>query len=132
MSTSNRRGFTLVELLIVIAIIGLLMGLLLPAVQNARETGRRTTCSNNMRNLALAIYDKTVSGGKGKYPAWAEQIPIQSGTQRQQLAVPWTVRLLPRLESQTLYEQIQTDNGGSGFDYSKPPALAVFNCPSDA
>jgi prepilin-type N-terminal cleavage/methylation domain-containing protein len=54
-ATANRSGFTLVELLVVIAIIGTLVGLLLPAVQAAREAARRSACSNNMKQLALAV-----------------------------------------------------------------------------
>ncbi len=108
-----RRGFTLVELLVVIAIIGVLVGLLLPAVQQAREAARRMSCSNNMKQLGLALHN---------YHATFNRLPYRSGGTN----APWTtngsnqwrasgfVLMLPQLEQSSLYEQIsspQTFNG---------------------
>ncbi|HKM52444.1 MAG TPA: DUF1559 domain-containing protein [Isosphaeraceae bacterium] len=67
MTPRPRRGFTLIELLVVISIIGVLVGLLLPAINAAREAGRRTQCSNNMRQLVLAL--NAFAGRKNVYPA---------------------------------------------------------------
>jgi prepilin-type N-terminal cleavage/methylation domain-containing protein len=127
MTTSSRRGFTLVELLIVIAIIGLLMGLLLPAVQSARERSRMATCNNNQRSIAQAM-QSYVTTGKGAYPGWAQYVKLQGG---QEGAVPWTAKLLGQLDQAALRDQMLAGDS-TVMSWDAPPVLAVFNCPSDA
>src|SRR5438874_6402999 len=100
--TENRAGFTLIELLVVISIIAVLMSLILPAVQSAREAARRTECLNHLRNLALAI-NNFASGQSGRLPR------LSCGDPRYNLKngfddYPWTVSLLPYLDRMDLYE----------------------------
>lgn len=126
---SRRQGFTLVELLVVIAIIGILVGLLLPAVQAAREAARRMSCSNNLKQLGLAMHnyhDTYNSLPYGQRSDWGNI----SGRRYSGF-----VGMLPFMEQQPLYNQI----AGDGFmpvpwDGGYLPwkaEIPTFLCPSD-
>jgi prepilin-type N-terminal cleavage/methylation domain-containing protein len=130
----RRPGFTLVELLVVIAIIGALVALLLPAIQAARETARRVSCGNNLKQFGLALttyHDMHRVFPTGVYGATTG--PTEKG-------FGWGVTLLPHLELQPLYDQInpnfQPDIFRSTFIASGAiipggdAVLDVFRCPS--
>jgi prepilin-type N-terminal cleavage/methylation domain-containing protein/prepilin-type processing-associated H-X9-DG protein len=112
----HAKAFTLVELLVVIAIISTLMGLLLPAVQSAREAGRRNTCSNNIAQLAKATIKYDLQDGY--IPGWRGS--INSGT------CTWAVPLLKNLERKDLYDAWGTVASGSASKVE----LSIFLCPT--
>ncbi|MCD0461438.1 DUF1559 domain-containing protein [Roseiconus lacunae] len=109
MKESNaRQGFTLVELLVVIAIIGVLVGLLLPAVQAAREAARRMQCSNNMKQLGLALHNyhsayKQFPAGAVWFEGYNGGMPTQTRT------VSAAIFIMPFLEMTALYEGFVED-----------------------
>ena len=124
------RGFTLVELLTVITIIGILIGLLLPAVQAAREAARRMQCGNNLKQLgvALANYEAAI----GCFPPGVIWENGRYGPLRQN----FHVHLLPYEEEGALYSMINWNVGGAWFAYGQNAAAAAvvpanMLCPSD-
>ena len=122
----QRTGFTLVELLVVIAIIGTLVSLLLPAVQAAREASRRSTCQNNIRQIALGVINYSGTHDE-KLPAlWKTDLPEPWEN------FSWRVEVLPYLESSPLYDSIQTNQPPlATVNRSAVGAmLRVFQCPS--
>ncbi|MEW4454097.1 DUF1559 domain-containing protein [Bremerella sp. JC817] len=125
----NSRGFTLVELLVVIAIIGVLIALLLPAVQQAREAARRMNCTNNLKQLGLALHNYHDTYGK---------LPAMSGGSTplgNHGRLSGFIGLLPFLEQRALWEQYAQDNFTQDPWEDWAPnntQVAGLLCPSDS
>lgn len=115
-----RKAFTLVELLVVIAIIGVLIGLLLPAVQGARESARRTQCNNNLKQLALAQHTYHDQNG-----AFAVSIRPSGSTTLPRIA--WETLLLPQLELQSVYDKYDQKQNWSSTTPAVSGPQATFN-----
>jgi len=103
------RAFTLVELLVVIAIIGTLVALLLPAVQRARESGRRSSCLNNVKQLALAATEFDVR--MRRYPGALDTLPTQNlVSDSGERFASWAVLLLPDMDRQAIFDEYAKGN----------------------
>jgi prepilin-type N-terminal cleavage/methylation domain-containing protein/prepilin-type processing-associated H-X9-DG protein len=120
-------GFTLVELLVVIAIIGVLIAILLPAVQAAREAARRMQCSNNLKQVALALHNH--QDAKKEFPKLRSQRNKSGNSEWNAIT-----HLLPYMELQMRYDDIMAESGDWYPHQGRPPILGnikTFNCPSD-
>ncbi len=124
MLSTRNRAFTLVELLVVIAIIGILMGLLLPAIQSAREAARRTECANNLRQQSLALLN---------YESAFQRFPQGYSANR----AMWSAFILPYLDQEVLFMSIDLTGpwsprlGASELNLqSQSVRLDVMQCPS--
>lgn len=129
-SLRSRAAFTLVELLVVITIIGMLIALLMPAVNNARQAAQQTTCINNMRNYAVAL--QAYVSSKEFFPGY--RLTLKQNTPAPNLkvypSVSWQVALLPQLQRVDLYQTWQTYTDNT----AQPPTMPYMEiavCPSD-
>lgn len=121
----GRSAFTLVELLVVIAIIGVLVALLLPAVQAAREAARRMQCTNNLKQIGLALQN---------YENANKALPPGSGYGRTEKVPTWMVRLFPFFEQQgisTQYNFAEYANSPANSLLAKSVVIPMLICPSD-
>lgn len=139
----SRRAFTLVELLVVIAIVGVLISLLLPAVQSAREAARRIQCNNNLKQIALATlnYESTTGSLPRSGHLGAQELQFSSSgaasvyavaNHHEGIQISWAVDLLPFVEQQTLYDRF--DLTKTAFEQEGDPQaqfVSSYLCPSD-
>lgn len=128
----RRNAFTLVELLVVIAIIGTLVGLLLPAVQAARESARRTSCTNKIKQLALALHNIHDANGKLPFASNVCDTRYPEGTWKNYPWRTWNIDIMPFIEMADVYSRLdlqqQLTNTNTVLPGKRMPAQ---ECPSN-
>ncbi len=134
----SRPGFTLIELLVVIAIIAILIGLLLPAVQKVREAAARSKCTNNLKQIALAVHSYHDANGRVPYSVSFGQEPAAPNP-----AAPtgpftgrgWIIEILPQVEQEAQFRALEPSRtlglSHSSLATAVQLPLPTFRCPSD-
>lgn len=129
----TRSGMTMVELLVVIAVIAILAGLLVPGLQVARESSRRAACGNNLRQIAFAMAG--YGDSRSYLPGWRNSIKpfstVRAGVSPSEATVSWTVLILPQIEETTVHNWYTTSMAEADA-IAGPPAssIAPYACPS--
>ena len=130
--SGRRRGFSLIEMLVSSAVVGVLVSMLLPAVQNAREAARRASCANNLRQIGIALHGYHETNGT---------FPIGARSQRG-VGPSWMVGLLPYFQQDQIYHQFDMNSSSNGLPSLPPPfgstngarlsgiSFDVLRCPS--
>lgn len=129
MRSSRRTAFTLIELLVVIAIMGVLTALLLPAVQKVREAANRMSCTNNLKQIGLALHNFHDANGRLP-PGYAASGPYVDGATDTTPGWSWAAYALPYLEQQGLSGQIEFTQPAQDQSAGQS-LLRIFLCPSD-
>ena len=130
-SFPRRSAYTLVELLVVIAIIGVLIGLLMPAIQSSREAARKKVCANNLKQIALGMH-MHMAALKTMPPGYVTEVDADLDDKGPGWA--WGVKILPFIEQDALYKQVDPKKHvhSAAMMELRLKSVPIFNCPSDA
>ncbi len=135
MCKSTARGFSLVELLVVIAIIGILLAMMLPAVQSVRESARRSQCSNNLKQIGVALH--TYHAVTRVFPAssiWPSNVNLSQETVTT-MGTNWIIAILPQLDQMPLSQAFNLSSGiyvsNALNATARATSLSVMRCPTD-